>query len=61
MLNKKCLFWRGLWLCSAITISTSVSSDVIAKTSIHDFRNALNQIYWEAECSKTEQIISSEC
>ena len=38
-----------------------VSSDVIAKESLHDFRNALNQIYWEAECSKTEQIISSEC
>ena len=56
MLNKKCLF-GGLYLVNIIAIFASTSNNVIARTSIHDFRSELNQISWESDCSKREHDI----
>ena len=56
MLNKKCLF-GGLYLVNIIAIFASISGNVIARESIHNFRSELNQIYWEAECSQREEQI----
>ena len=52
MLNKKYLFGGGLYLVNIIAIFASISSDVIARESIHNFRSELNQIAWELNCSQ---------
>ncbi len=57
MLNKKCLFFGGLYLVNIIAIFVSILSDVIAKTNLCDFRSELNQIAWESKCSTREDKI----
>ena len=57
MLNKKCLFGGGLYLVNIIAIFASTSNNVIARTSIHNFRSELNQIDWEVNCSWREYNI----
>ena len=54
MLNKKCLFGGGLYLVNTAVIVISISSDVIARESIHAFRSELNQISWGIQCAQRE-------
>ena len=56
MLNK---YLFGL-LVNTIAIFASISSDVVAHGDIRDFRNQINQIYWDCCCSDRESYIRTD-
>ena len=47
----------GLYLVNIIAIFASISSNVIARTKLHDFKSELNQISWEVDCARREDDI----